>query len=389
MNVRTVLAELGLSEGEITVYLALLKLGSSPVSSIKEETNLHRTTIYDFVERLLNRGLINYVVRNNVKYYNATEPQKLVEFLKEKQDHLQQILPELTALTTFRKEEVKVEVYKGKEGLKTVMLDCIRTAEHSDKEVVGIGIDDGLWKKALPVFIEQYQRLLKEKNIHERILTKMNAEYYFNPQQTHYKHLPAELFSPTSTLAYGDKVQIVIWEPSLTTLLVKNRKLAEAYRKHFNALWQQESLIFRGIEEVKAIFLEITKTMTAKNGQEYLAFGIPPSSDKWTDFFEQECMIPFQEHNVKTRVIFDERAQRQINACRRYSTIKVKTLGPDYMSPAEVSIYGEKVAIILWSKDPQAFVIQNKEIAHSFRKYFEVLWKMASKEESKIPPKAF
>ena len=375
MDVRTVLAELGLSEGEIAVYVALLKLGSSPVSAIKEETTLHRTTIYDFVEKLLNKGLINYVVHNNVKYYNATEPQKLVEFLKEKQDHLQQILPELTALTKFRKEEVKVEVYKGKEGLKTVMLDCIRTAEHSSKEIVGIGIDDGLWKKALPVFIEQYQRLLKEKNLHEKILTKMNAEYYFDPQQTEYKHLPTDLFSPTSTLTYGDKVQIVIWEPILTTLLIENKKLAEAYRKHFSLLWQQESLIFRGIDDIKAIFSEIAQTM--KKGQEYIAFGVPPASDKWTDFFEREVMVPFEQNKVKTRVIFDERAIRQIKACRKYSTIHVKTLGSDYMSPAEVSIYGEKVAIILWSKDPQAFVIKNKEIAHSFRKYFELLWNMA------------
>ena len=66
MDVKQVLSELGLSEGEIKVYMALLKLGSSPVSALKEETKLHRTTIYDFIEKLLNKGLVNHVIKNNV-----------------------------------------------------------------------------------------------------------------------------------------------------------------------------------------------------------------------------------------------------------------------------------------------------------------------------------
>src|SRR3989338_1279088 len=109
MDIPGVLAELGLSEGEIKVYLALLKLSSVPVSKIKEETQMHRTTIYDFLEKLLNKGLINYVIRNNVKYYTAANPTKLFEFLKEKQDHLQTILPELQKLHQFQQEETKVE----------------------------------------------------------------------------------------------------------------------------------------------------------------------------------------------------------------------------------------------------------------------------------------
>ena len=119
MDVKQVLSELGLSEGEIKVYMALLKLGSSPVSALKEETKLHRTTIYDFIEKLLNKGLVNHVIKNNVTYYNATHPNRLADFLKEKVEKLNNVLPELIKLSEFHKEEIKVEVYKGKEGYKT------------------------------------------------------------------------------------------------------------------------------------------------------------------------------------------------------------------------------------------------------------------------------
>src|SRR3989344_8253028 len=95
MDAKTALAELGLSDGEIKVYLSLLKLGTVPVSRIKEDTGLHRTTIYDFVEKLLQKGLVSYVVRGNVKVYRAADPGKLKDFLGEKQSALEQVLPAL------------------------------------------------------------------------------------------------------------------------------------------------------------------------------------------------------------------------------------------------------------------------------------------------------
>ncbi|MFH1053398.1 MAG: helix-turn-helix domain-containing protein [Candidatus Woesearchaeota archaeon] len=370
MDVRTVLGELGLSEGETKVYLALLKLGSSPVSKVKEETQLHRTTIYDFVEKLLNKGLINYVIRNNVKYYKAADPQKLVEFLKEKQDHLLKVMPELDKLAKFTKEEVKVEVYKGKEGLKTVMLECVRVGD----EVLGMGLDDIMWKKELPIFIDQYQRMIREKNIHERILTKVNPGYLFDQKQTHYKFIPEDLFSPTHTLVYGNKIQMVIFEPTLTTILIDNKKLADAYRKHFNVLWEQESMIFRGEDNVKTVFYDIVNTLN--KGEEYVVFGIPPAADYLSDFFT-EIMHKLEDKKARWRGIFDERAKKQIECVKPFKNAQYKTFPPKYISPSEVSIYGNKVAIILWAKNPQAFVINNKEIANSFRKYFEVMWKTA------------
>jgi len=115
MEIKQVLQDSDLSEGESEVYLALLKLGSSPVSKIKEESGLHRTTIYDFLEKLLNKGLVNYVIQNNIKYYKASHPNKLIDFVKEKEEDLKEILPELKEMAEFQREDLKVEVYKGLE----------------------------------------------------------------------------------------------------------------------------------------------------------------------------------------------------------------------------------------------------------------------------------
>jgi len=51
-----------------------------------------------------------------------------------------------------------------------------------------------------------------------------------------------------------------------------------------------------------------------------------------------------------------------------------------YASPLAISIYGNKVAIIMWSKEnPFAVVITQKEISEGYKKYFELLWRIAKK----------
>jgi hypothetical protein len=44
-----------------------------------------------------------------------------------------------------------------------------------------------------------------------------------------------------------------------------------------------------------------------------------------------------------------------------------------------INIYGNKTAIILWAKRPMAIVIQNEEITDGYKKYFDLLWKIAKK----------
>src|SRR3989338_8371900 len=90
-----ILERVGLSKGEIEVYLVLLKLGSSLVSKVAQETGLHRTNIYDTLEKLREKGLVSYVIKENMKYYSSSNPDKLLDYVKEREAEIMSILPEL------------------------------------------------------------------------------------------------------------------------------------------------------------------------------------------------------------------------------------------------------------------------------------------------------
>jgi sugar-specific transcriptional regulator TrmB len=236
MELNDVLIEIGLTTGEAKIYLALTKLGSSPVNKITKETSLHRTAIYDFIERLITKGLVSYVIKSNVRYYKATEPIKLLDLLKEKQKRVEDILPTLEKLSDYNKEDVKVEVYRGKEGIKTILNDIVRTK----KECLNFGIDDSIFKKILGSYLEGYFVRAREAKIKERCLTYQGAPFVDKRANMQYRFIPKEFFNPTVTEVYGNKVAIIIWEP-LMAILIENEQLASSYRKHFEMLWMLAS----------------------------------------------------------------------------------------------------------------------------------------------------
>jgi predicted transcriptional regulator len=232
MNVHKVLSDLGLSVGESKVYLSLLKSGSVQVSKIKESTRLHRTTIYDFLEKLETKGLVHYVVKNNVKFYNATDAHKLLDYVKEKQNAVQDVLPELLSLQNSIPEKLSVEVYSGLEGVKTLLRDILRHG----KDYVIFGIDEAMFEKRMGTFMDQFFLEQKRIGFKERILTSDAVKYVYSYDTACYRYLSPESFNPTPTYVWGDNVAILIWEP-LTVIKIANADLADSYTKYFEILW--------------------------------------------------------------------------------------------------------------------------------------------------------
>ena len=89
------LQEIGLSKTESKVYLALLELGSALAGKITKKSGINRTNVYDALERLIEKGLVTYIIQANRKVFEPVDPNKLQEILKEKQDKLDSLMPEL------------------------------------------------------------------------------------------------------------------------------------------------------------------------------------------------------------------------------------------------------------------------------------------------------
>ncbi len=79
------LKEIGLSDSEAVIYLTLLKKGELSVAEISQTSGLHRTNIYDSLEKLKEKGFVAFVLKENKQFYRATAPKIVLDYLKEKQ----------------------------------------------------------------------------------------------------------------------------------------------------------------------------------------------------------------------------------------------------------------------------------------------------------------
>lgn len=241
----SILKKIGLTDNEIKIYIALLSVGRCTAYEISKKTNIYRVHVYDKLEQLMGKGLVTYVYIGAKKFFQATHPQKIRQYLEDKKKDLElqeraiiNLIPELQELINLPKEDTKVEVFKGKEGLKYLLKDIIKIK----KEVLITGINDARYNEALSVFMKQYFRDLKKYNIRERVITlKKKGVFLFDKKTastTTYRFLEIKQFNPTNTFVYGNTVLIVAWGLPITAIMIQNKEISETYRNHFEHLWK-------------------------------------------------------------------------------------------------------------------------------------------------------
>ncbi len=131
-----------------------------------------------------------------------------------------------------------------------------------------------------------------------------------------------------------------------------------------------KATIYKGKEGLKTIHSEMLK-----EGKEIRVLGAKAIILDELKFF----MPNFERERIKAKqkwtCLWDtQKAKKKAEGFRKL--IQGKVLPKGYDSNSVVNIFGNKVAIVHWKeKYPTAFMIDNKDIANSFRKWFKLIEK--------------
>ena len=83
------LEEIGLTKGEIKVYLTLLKLGETTTGKIIEKAQISGGKIYVILDKLIKKGLASYIIKEKTKHFSAANPNKILEYINKKEKSLE------------------------------------------------------------------------------------------------------------------------------------------------------------------------------------------------------------------------------------------------------------------------------------------------------------
>lgn len=232
MKAETALENIGLSPNEIKVYLALNDYGAKTAGRVAKIAKIDRSSCYNSLRQLQEKGLVSYVIIANVKVFNATGPKRLVGYIRELEEGINMIIPELHTRHKAAKVEGQVRLFKGIKGIKSIFLDMVRVGK--DNFVFG---SEGQFSERMPEFAKQFDRMKREKGMETRMIIKRGKKE-LDYTTTDYRYLEQVKSSPAVTNIYGDRVCILIWTDEPEGVIIENAAVAKAYKSYFDFMWK-------------------------------------------------------------------------------------------------------------------------------------------------------
>ena len=241
-----ILEEVGLTKSEIKVYLALIELGSTSKGPLVKKARITSSKIYEIMDKLIEKGLASYILKNKVRYFKAASPRRILDYLKEKKENiskqeisLKKLLPSLEKEHESLREEINAEIFIGWRGIETVFEDILNTLNKGDIDYV-FGASKGTNPIITRRFFDKYIRKTKEKGIKIKVIFNEDSREYYNKAKAPKSHIKAKYLrqaTPSEINIYDNKVIIIILSESPIGIMIKGKEVASSFKQYFDTMW--------------------------------------------------------------------------------------------------------------------------------------------------------
>lgn len=248
MDIRT-LENIGLTEGEIKTYIALLKLGSSSIGPIAKEGQVSSSKIYYILDKLEKKGFASQIEKNGVMHFQVVEPSKIKDYIKQREDELKALekdfdnfLPELEEYYQNSSNIQNVKVYQGLKGLKAAH-------EHI---YLKLGRGDGYYYLGIPAYQPEEQHRYWEKDHERRAKAGLQGKLLFNQDTdrailqnrnsyrfSDARYMPTSIKTPTYFLIYDDTVLITMPLKDPIAIEIISKETASSFKAYFEEFWKR------------------------------------------------------------------------------------------------------------------------------------------------------
>jgi len=227
------LVQAGLTGNEAKVYLELIEKGALSANQIAKNIGMDRTLSYTVLNNLMDKGHVCNIISEGKKLFSCSGTQSLLNPIKSKEALVLDLIKELDSVKKKEQQEVEVNFYEGKEGIRTFAREFINSGKHFDSFGSTGRLYDLLFESDL-LAKEAIRRGIKARII---MSSKFDKHEYIN-KYPNLKVKFLDLESEATTTVTGDKVAIHLIKDKPFIIIIKNKHIAESYRNHFEVLWK-------------------------------------------------------------------------------------------------------------------------------------------------------
>ncbi|MFT4282957.1 MAG: TrmB family transcriptional regulator [Candidatus Woesearchaeota archaeon] len=235
--------DLGFSKNEAIVYLNILKKEKSSASTIAFDTKLHRSVVYDNLERLMSKGLVGKVSYSNSKYYFPNDPDMLTKYLETKKKEIQTKIESSKKLKEDIKKSLVLKqpeaiILRGTQSIRMLYKDILTCKSYvafgAPKASVDI-MGDTFWNN---IDVKVYESNMSVKLLFNKSLMDFGRKITASFKNIEIKYTDNKFESLTQTILYKNKVAVIVWVESPIITIIDDVRVYKSYKQYFDLLWK-------------------------------------------------------------------------------------------------------------------------------------------------------
>jgi len=230
----------GLTQWEAQAYRALLELGETSTGPLVKKSGIPQSKIYAVLEMLASKGLVNYLVKNGVKRFQAAPKERLLTLYKEKEIDLKKAL---AGISVTPAPSTSVELFEGLQAMRVAHAALLENV--SKGETVYGYSRGGPYAEEQNEFYHWWGERKRTAEVKDMLLiyqgVKKEFEASVKKDQLRYvrsKTKFSALALPTDTLIFRNTIVFYHWQHPAQAIFMNSDEIAERYKEFFLQLWE-------------------------------------------------------------------------------------------------------------------------------------------------------
>lgn len=237
------LEQIGLSESEARLYLASLNMGPSSAIQLGKKIGVTRQMIYVLLPQMMERGLIKQTKIGARQYYEAANPDILIDMVEKSRQQITELVPQLKSQQATNAAVPLITVYENPISMREWYRKMLSEAKKGDEMLIWSA--GGGWMEMDEPFYQDYIAQKNKIGISDKLIAKDTAEareYYasINVPNGEWRFMKEDWGTNAELWIWNDEVCYQTLRQNATNLIViKSADLAAIERFNFYNIWNR------------------------------------------------------------------------------------------------------------------------------------------------------
>jgi sugar-specific transcriptional regulator TrmB len=236
---------LNLSLNEAKVYEALLKIGQTSAGEIIRKTGLHRSVVYETLDKLIDRKLVFKIEKKNIAHFQPTDPQRILQNIKTQEEVALDLIPKLKDMINTKLPEITV--YEGVEAYRRFWINSVKRLPEGATDY-GAGSIGQRWWDYMGKDAQTYFKISVKKKIKWKLIiftkTPSDVELLKKYPTLHEQRIIEKGAASEGNFNVLGEESVVLHSATEPLIIeIKNPTLVRVFENIFRILWEKGKIV--------------------------------------------------------------------------------------------------------------------------------------------------